>query len=256
LLQAGDVVSIRHDPHRRYHAPPPERSNSAFEMVFEDEVLLIVNKAAHLLTVPTERHENNTLLDAVSRYLRRKNSRARPGVVHRLDRGTSGLLAFGKTEAIAKELQQQFRLQKAEREYVAIVAGIVTDDVGTFASRIGTTRSLQRRVVHGDDEGQDAVTHYRVIERLRDTTVVRAVLETGRRNQIRVHFANAGHPVLGDERYEPEQARHRYWKARRLALHASLLGFIHPRTGAPLRFESPWPDEINRFCAGGRRHRG
>ena len=255
IVASGDSVAVRHDKYRRYRAPPAERSNSAFDLVYEDADMLVVDKAAHLLTVPTDRRETNTLIDVVTRYLQRKNSRARPGVVHRLDRGTSGLLVFGKTERIAKELQAQFREQKAEREYVAIVSGRVSDDKGTFDGQLGTTASLQRYVVGEDEEGEDAVTRYQVVERLRDATLVRVQLETGRRNQIRVHFADAGHPVLGDQRYGTASAAERHWKARRLALHACTLGFRHPRTGEEVRFESPLPDEMKRFRDRARRRR-
>lgn len=241
----GAVVKVRHDPQSKYHAPPKERASPAFRMVFEDEHLLVVDKAAAVLTVPTDHGETNTLLGAINQYLNRQRRRA--GVVHRLDRGTSGLLVFGKDQRMAEELQAQFRVHKAEREYAVIVAGILSHSEGTFATRLGTTKSLQRHSVRDDELGEDAVTHYRVAQRLRDTTYIRANLETGRRNQIRVHFAEAGHPVLGDERYRPELASHPAWKAKRLALHAALLGFEHPRTHEKLRFESPLPPEFERF---------
>lgn len=252
IARPGDVVAVRHDPHRRYHAPPPERTSAAFQVIFEDEHLIVVNKAANILTVPTDRGDKHTLVDVVTQHVQRKNARASAGVVQRLDRGTSGLLVFGKSEAITAALRDQFRVRKAEREYVAIVAGNIVGDSGTLSSRLGTTRSLQRRSVGDDEEGEPAVTHYQVIARRRGATVVSARLETGRRNQIRVQFAEAGHPVLGDERYKPKLAKHPAWKVRRLALHACVLGFTHPVTGQPLRFETPWPTEVQRFCDGSR----
>ena len=248
VAAVGDVVGVRHDPHRRYHAPPPERTSAAFQVIYEDEHLIVVNKAANVLTVPTDRGDKHTLVEVVTQHVRRKNARAIAGVVQRLDRGTSGLLVFGKTEAMTAALRDQFRVRKAERQYVAIVAGRLADDTGTLASRLGTSKSLQQRSVGDDEEGEAAVTHFRVINRLRGVTVVIATLETGRRNQIRVQFAEAGHPVLGDERYMPKLAKHPAWKVRRLALHACVLGFDHPLTGQSLRFESPWPEEMQRFC--------
>lgn len=250
LVRAGDVVLVRHDPHVRYHQRPRVRENAAFRLVHEDEFLIVVDKAATVLTVPTDRGESNTLVDALSEYLGHRRRGARAAVVHRLDRGTSGLLVFGKSPQIARALQEQFRMRKAEREYAALVAGTLAASQGTFASRLATSRSLQRYSVGRDeDEGEPAVTHYRVERRLRGATFVRVRLETGRRNQIRVHFAEAGHPVLGDPRYRPDRARHPAWTARRLALHAAVLGFLHPHTAQPLRFESPLPPEFDRFVA-------
>lgn len=244
-VQVGDVVAVRHDPLVRYQERREEPTHPAFRVVFEDEDLLVVDKAAQVLTVPTDQGGTRTLLDAVSEYLRRQRRRA--AAVHRLDRGTSGLLVFGKSRQIAHELQAQFRVRKPEREYAAIVAGRLDQDEGTFESRLGTTRRLQRYSVRPGRFGELAVTHYRVQRRLNGATFVRVWLETGRRNQIRVHFAEAGHPVLGDKRYRPERARHPAWTARRLALHAAVLGFEHPRTHEHLRFESPLPKEFVRF---------
>lgn len=244
-VTAGAQVTVRHDPHSKYHEQPKVRASPAFQLIFEDDLLLVVDKAAAVLTVPTDHNETNTLLGAINVYLARHRRRA--GVVHRLDRGTSGLLVFGKDQRVADALQFQFRKHKAEREYAVIVAGQVAQSAGTFATRLGTTKSLQRHSVGEDEPGEDAITHYRVECRLRDTTYVRANLETGKRNQIRVHFAEAGHPVLGDDRYRPENARHPAWKAKRLALHAAVLGFIHPETHQPLRFESALPAEFERF---------
>ena len=258
LVAEADVVLVRHDPQRRYRpkARPRDREQVSsksgprkgpFRIVFEDRDLIVVDKAASALTVPTDRGETNTLLDALARSLLRRGHRGRVSVVHRLDRGTSGLLVFGKNPRVARELQAQFRARKAEREYAALVAGRIEREAATFDSRLGTTRSLQRYSVRREGAGERAVTHYRVERRFAGATYVRVTLETGRRNQIRVHFAEAGHPVLGDERYAVEVARHPGWKHKRLALHAAVLGFVHPRTREQLRFESPLPDEFKTF---------
>ncbi len=246
-VKLGDAIVVRHDPHTRYHEPPPDRANSAFRTVFEDEHLIVVDKAAAILTVPTDHGEKNTLLGALNVYLARRRGRAT--VVHRLDRGTSGLLVFAKNPRIANELISQFRVHKAEREYAAIVAGVLQEPTGTFSTRMGTTKSLQRYSTEDEDEGEIAITHYRVERLLTSATYVRVRLETGRRNQIRVHFADADHPVLGDERYRTDLSYHPGWRANRLALHAAILGFDHPRTKESLRFESPLPDEFERFLS-------
>ena len=257
-VAAGDEVALRWDPGRRYPERPHRPTGGAgFRLVFEDEHLLVVDKAAWLLTVPTDQgREANTLVDAVWGYLSRDRRRERrPFVVHRLDRGTSGLLVFARRAEVAAALQEQLRAHKPQREYRAIVAGRVAADAGTFESALATGASLRRYSTADPDEGEAAVTHWAVVSRLLDATFVRVWLTTGRRHQIRVHFAEAGHPVLGDERYRPELAAHRSWTARRLALHAAVLAFTHPVTGAALRFESPLPPELERFlrCGGGGR---
>jgi 23S rRNA pseudouridine1911/1915/1917 synthase len=245
-LVPSDRVEVQFDPRQRYHPTAKPRANIGFELIHEDRQLLVVNKPADLLTVPTPHGETNTLLDRVSEYCRRTGSR-QAWPVHRLDRGVSGLLLFGKSAEVAQALRDQFALHKPEREYLAIVAGYVDDPKGTFESYLATDKGLNRYSTEDQSIGQLAITHYEVAAHASGATLVRVWLETGRRNQIRVHFAEAGHPVLGDPRYEAELARHRYWRYRRIALHARRLGFEHPHTGKPMRFESALPIEMERF---------
>ena len=247
---AGDVVRVRHDSHRRYHVSPPERGHAEFRLIHEDDDVIIVDKAAGVLSVPTEREEGNTLLDLLSARIARQRRRGRATAVHRLDRGTSGVLVFAKHQRAADALQTQFREHSVIREYAAIVAGRLRESTGTFRSRLRTGKDLRRFSVADDEPGEDAVTHYRVEQELDRATLVRVTLETGRRNQIRVHFAEAGHPVVGDDKYDPAAARHRRWKAKRFALHAAVLGFLHPLTKRAMRFESPLPPEFVQFVAG------
>ncbi|WP_437203092.1 RluA family pseudouridine synthase [Planctomicrobium sp. SH664] len=243
----GDVVEIIHDPQTRYQEPTRPRDDPAFKLIYDDEYLLVVDKAPSVLTVPTDQGgRERTLLEAVDQMLRRsRQGRAAP--VHRLDRGTSGLLVFGKSEQIARELQDQFKVRKAEREYAAILSGNLQQAEGTITSRLGTTKRLQRYSVRPGEPGELAITHYRVAQQLQRATYVRVQLETGRRNQIRVHFAEQGHPVLGDQRYRVDISQHPRWRAKRLALHAATLGFEHPRTGELLKLEAPLPREFERF---------
>lgn len=247
LLQPGDTVLIRHDPHTRYHIPREERVEKAFRVVFEDDSLLVVDKAADVLTVQTDQGGEDTLVEALTRYLKTSQRQAKAYPVHRLDLGTSGLLVFGKSSEIASALQQQFRIRKADREYAALMAGHVQRDSGTIESRLGTSQTLQRYSVRAGERGELAVTHFQVKKRVRGASLLSVTLETGRRNQIRVHFAELGHPVLGDKRYRPELAAHPRWKYKRLALQAALLGFMHPKTDQPLRFELPLPTEFEAF---------
>lgn len=173
-------------------------------------------------------------------------------LVHRLDRAVSGLLVFGKHEAIAEQLIEQFRQKKPQRTYAAIVAGVMPNDEGTFQTQLTTGKNLDRYVSHGGLDSETAITHYRVIERLGDTTLVEAVLETGKRNQLRVHFTHAGFPVLGDPRYDSDKATHKRWIRKRIALHAKSLGFTHPISGEELTFDSPLPVAMTKFLNGSR----
>ena len=165
----------------------------------------------------------------------------------------SGLLMFGKTKEDARLMQNQFRQRKPERQYDALVAGVVGPDRGEFRSYLATGRNLTRYSTDDEEDGQLAVTHYQVTERLPDTTHVSIQLETGRRNQIRVHFAEAQHPVLGDNRYRKDLWKHIPWAHKRFALHASTLGFNHPITGESMRFSSPLPVEMTKFMSFSKR---
>ena len=243
---AGDTVTVTFDRHRNYPEKHRPTGREPFRLLFEDDYLLVVDKAAYLLTVPTPAREKNTLVHYLQAYVSR--GRKHLGwveIVHRLDRGVSGVLVFAKTAAVAEALRRQFAAAKPEREYVALVAGRMQAESGTFDKRLATDRrTIHRKVVTQPGEGERAVTHYVVQERGADVTRVRVRLETGRRNQIRVHFADAGHPVLGDPRYGTGKARHRLWPHRRMALHAAVLAFTHPVTGQALRFEAPEPREF------------
>lgn len=246
----GDTVTVVFDPKQHYREKARTSAHAPFRLLFEDDDLLVVDKAAHLLTVPTPKREKDTLVHHVQTYISRgRKHRGRVAIVHRLDRGVSGVLVFAKSEAVAEVLRQQFAEAKPEREYIALVAGWVKPDRGTFDKWLVVDRQvIHREVAPRPGIGERAVTHYVVEKRGKDVTRVRVRLETGRRNQIRVHFADAGHPVLGDPRYAPDQARHRRWRHNRMALHAAVLGFIHPVTGRRMRFEAPEPKEFAGVC--------
>ncbi len=250
-LAASDRIDIRYDAKQRYHPRPKPRRNLGFGIVLEDKHLIVVDKPAELLTVPTRRQETNTLVNKVEAYVKHVAKGRGAFAVHRLDRGVSGLLVFGKTQEIVHALKDQFAASKPEREYLAIVAGHVKSRSGTFKSLLATDKDLNRFSTDDESIGQLAITHYRVVAHLEGATAVQVRLETGRRNQIRVHFAEASHPVLGDPRYEAELAQHPRWSHQRLALHARLLGFEHPITSQPLRLESPLPAEFERFLKSG-----
>jgi 23S rRNA pseudouridine1911/1915/1917 synthase len=154
---------------------------------------------------------------------------------------------MAKSLAVAEQLRNQFAARKPDRQYIAILAGLVPSDSGTVRNYLATDEKLNRYAVEDPNQGELAITHYRVRQRWQDATLVEVRLETGRRNQIRVHLADLGHPILGDPRYRRDLATHRAWPYRRIALHAESLGFEHPSTGQPMRFVAQWPQEFRDF---------
>jgi 23S rRNA pseudouridine1911/1915/1917 synthase len=202
-------------------------------LVHEDDVLLVIGKPAGLLTIATDRERDRTAYRLVSDYLAACRPPGRAFIVHRLDRDTSGLLVFAKTPAAKQALQAQFADRSAERRYVAVVEGRVARDAGTLESRL--VEDQGRRVRSGRG-GREAITHYRVLRRRADATVLALALGTGRRHQIRVQLAELGHPILGDRAHGSGRD-----PFGRLALHACRLGFAHPASGQPVSFESAAP---------------
>jgi 23S rRNA pseudouridine1911/1915/1917 synthase len=246
-VNLGDQVDVCYDPQQGYRERKKKWTDRTFSIVFEDQHIVVVNKSANVLTVATEHGERNTLASRVSHYLKHSGHKREAFVVHRLDRGVSGLLVFAKSPAILRLLQEQFKQRKPERLYIAIVAGSVKPSAGTFRSYMQTGKNLDQSSTPDDRQGKLAITHYRVQKEVRDTTIVEVRLETGRRNQIRVHFAEHGHPVLGDPRYGRQKAMHDRWPKNRIALHAVSLGLEHPVTGEWLLFECQAPNSMKRF---------
>lgn len=246
-VNPGDVVVIRYNPSQRYREQKKQWTDRTFGIVFEDDHLIVVDKSAGTLTVPTDDMESNTLVERVSIYLNFSRRGQKAWVVHRLDRDVSGLVVFGKNRAIANQLIQQFKLRKSVRGYTAIVAGVVADDKGTFRSDLLTGKNLAVYSTRPTSKSETAITHYRVLKRMKDSTLVDISLETGKRNQIRVQFADAGHPVLGDPRYGKGKSQHSRWIRKRIALHAHTLGLEHPVTGERIVFESPIPAAFQKF---------
>ncbi len=251
-VEPGDTVTVDYDPHHRYAEKPRPWSDPTFRIVFEDDHLLVVDKSAAALTVPTSAGQTNALIQRVGEYLTaRGGKRKRAHVCHRLDRGVSGLLVVAKTDQISQQIRSQFEARKPHRRYVAIVKGRMPEPQGTFRSYLATGDDLSRYSTPNAERGELAITHYKVERQLADdATLIRVELETGRRNQIRVHLAEANHPVLGDPRYMSRLARHPRWRVNRLALHAAELGFMHPVTGEGLKFTSPLPAPFVRFLDG------
>ncbi len=247
--------------------PPYENllvgENIPLDVVYEDDTLLVVNKPAGMVVHPGHGNYSGTLINALIYRFDNlpNNSSDRPGLVHRIDKDTSGLLVIAKTEQAMAHLSLQFAEKTSEREYVALVWGNIETEEGTIEGNIGRhpKNRLQNTVYFGDEEdkGKPAITHYKVLERLGYVTLVSCKLETGRTHQIRVHMKHIGHTLFNDERYGGEKilkgttfTKYKQFVDNcfkilpRQALHAKTLGFIHPKTGEFMRFESEIPEDM------------
>ena len=220
-------------------------------IVYEDDDVLVLNKEAGMVVHPGHGHFSGTLVNALAHHLGISQGPdaedERMGVlVHRIDKDTSGLLVVAKNDESQLNLAKQFFVHSIERRYVAIVWGNLKDDQGTIIGNIGRDPNdrMRFKVFPDGDHGKHAVTHYRVLERFGYVTVVECRLETGRTHQIRVHMTHIGHPLLGDPVYGPKKQP---ISLEGQALHARVLGFIHPRTGEYMEFEAPTPEYFTKL---------
>lgn len=211
--------------------------------LYEDRHLLIVDKPAGVLTLPTALHEPDTLVDRARRYLEIRFGRPKPylGIIHRLDRETSGALAFARTPAALASFQDLFRAHEVERRYLAVVEGVLRQSQGTIdLPLVADPGQIRRRLARPEEEGRRAITHYQVLEQFGPVASLLACwLETGRTHQIRIHLARIGHPVVGDSVYRPPDRPRTKARFARQALHAQTLGFHHPFLNRQIRVEAP-----------------
>jgi 23S rRNA pseudouridine1911/1915/1917 synthase len=215
-------------------------------IVHEDRHLVVIDKPPGLLTIATEKERERTAYRLLWDLLGRHRPVARPFIVHRLDRETSGLLVVAKTPGAKTALQTQFAARTVDRGYVAVVEGVMRKDTQTLVDRVEEDAAYRVRIARGGRRGgREAITRYRVRGRGRDATLIDIALGTGRRHQIRVQLAAIGHPVVGDAQHGSRRD-----PLRRVCLHASVLGFVHPGTGEPARFESPAPPAFLRLVQG------
>ncbi len=234
-LRSGDVIAI--------DAKPSTRSlHSSLTLLHEDEWLLVIIKSAGLLTVASPSDKENTAQAYINTYLKMRGEE-RVHVVHRLDRESSGVLVFAKSYETREALKELFAAHDIDRIYVAIVEGQLTPPDGTISSHLAEDRSLKVRSVAPQSAGAKlAVTHYRTVRSGAKFSELEVTLETGRKNQIRVHMSEASHPIVGDQLYGSALN-----PIGRLGLHARLLGFVHPGTGTKLVFEAPIPEAFRSF---------
>jgi 23S rRNA pseudouridine1911/1915/1917 synthase len=227
-------------------APPAPADVGAtvdFGVPYEDEHLLVVDKPAGLVVHPARGHQTGTLAQALegrSPVVPTRDDSWRAGLVHRLDRDTSGLLVVAKSDAVHAELKAALQRRDIAREYLALVEGRPPARTGTIDAPIGRDRRVRTRMSTDTDAPREARTHFELVEALPATSLLRVRLETGRTHQIRVHLKAIGHPVAGD----PEYGRAGLLGLERQFLHAARLAFVHPVTGAPIDLESPLPDDL------------
>lgn len=235
---------------------------------YEDEEVLIINKPPGLVVHPASGNYSGTLINGVAWYLQQKNhaineaNLPRFGLVHRIDKNTSGLMVLAKTERAVRSLAKQFFDHTVQRQYMALVWGDLAEDDGTIVAHVGRHQRFRKLfdAYPEGEHGKEAITHYKVLERFGYTTLVQCVLETGRTHQIRVHMQHIGHPLFNDDTYGGDKivkgtvfSKYRQFVDNcfticpRHALHAKTIGFIHPGTGKEMLFESELPDDMQQL---------
>ncbi len=258
-VKPKDVIRVvlAHPPHENLLVA----EDIPLDIVHEDDDVIVVNKPPGMVVHPGHGNYSGTLVNGLIHHIENlpKNSNERPGLVHRIDKDTSGLLVVAKTEFAMAHLSKQFFDRTTERLYYALVWGNIEEDAGTIEGHIGRSfkNRLQMDVFPDGEYGKPAITHFKVIERLTYVTLVQCKLETGRTHQIRAHFKHIGHTLFNDERYGGDQilkgttftkykqfVENCFKVLPRQALHAKTLGFTHPTTGEFLQFDSPIPEDI------------
>ncbi len=239
-VKGGDVIHVT--------VPAPEMADIKpqamdLDIRYEDDDILIVNKPKGLVVHPSAGHPDHTLVNGLLYHCRDSlssiNGVLRPGIVHRIDKDTTGLLIVCKNDAAHQSIADQLKVHSITRKYHAIVYGDLKADSGTINAPIGRHGTDRKKMAVNPKNGKEAVTHYRVLKRFGAYTYVECTLETGRTHQIRVHMASIGHPLLGDTVYGPSRQP---FKLEGQTLHAKVFGFVHPTTGTYMEFDSELPD--------------
>ncbi len=269
-VKPGDIIRLLlpYAPYRELLKPEPIPLN----IVYEDQDVIVVNKPAGMVVHPAVGHYSGTLMNGLVYHvenLPEGSGEERPGLVHRIDKDTSGLLVVAKNELAMNKLAKQFAEKTTERKYIALVWGDLKNDEGTITGHIGRhpKNRILMHVYPEGEHGKPAITHYRVLERFHYVTLVEVQLETGRTHQIRVHFKHIGHPLFNDSMYGGDKilkgstfAKYKQFVQNtfkilpRQALHAKTLGFVHPRTGEFMRFDSELPEDFQQAIDRWRRY--
>lgn len=240
-LGAGEEVSVNIPEPKELDVEPQEMP---LDIVYEDEDVILINKPKGMVVHPAPGHTADTLVNGLLYHCKDNlsgiNGIARPGIVHRIDRDTTGILIVCKNDLSHNSIAEQLKEHSITRRYRALVHGNVKLDEGTVEGPIGRHPVDRKKMAINERNGKPAVTHYRVLERFGNYTYIECVLETGRTHQIRVHMASIGHPLVGDEVYGPAKCPFKQLQGQ--CLHAMVLGFVHPRTGQYMEFSAELPD--------------
>ena len=235
-LKPGQLVQIAQK------GNPHELRNKFVEIVYEDAFIIVVKKAPGIVSVPIPGTRETSVKSILDEYVKRRNNRFSVHTIHRLDRGTSGLMIFAKRREIQQTIIQHWHEAVVDRRYVAVVEGKMDKDKGTVTSWLSSDKTYVVFSSPVNNGGKYAVTHYKTLKKNEQCSLMELMLETGRTNQIRVHMKELGHPVLGDEKYGSPSDR-----TNRLCLHAFKLFFVHPVTGELLKFETDIPEEFKKL---------
>lgn len=239
-VKTGDRISLTLPEIREPEIVPED---IPLDIIYEDKDIILINKPKGMVVHPAAGHYSGTLVNGLMSHCRSElsgiNGVMRPGIVHRIDMDTTGVLIVCKNDMAHNSISQQLKEHSITRRYAAIVHGVLKDDEGTINAPIGRHPIDRKKMSINEKNGRDAITHYRVLERFRQYTYIECQLETGRTHQIRVHMASTGHPLLGDSVYGPAKCP---FRLNGQTLHAGVLGIIHPRTGEYMEFSAPLPD--------------
>jgi 23S rRNA pseudouridine1911/1915/1917 synthase len=230
VLSSGQKIEIR------WEKPPEEIKIRGLKIIFEDQHLIVIDKEAGVLSIATEKQKEYTAYSILSHYVKKQDPANKIFVVHRLDKDTSGIMMYAKSQKIQKALQEKWNDNILERTYLAVVEGIVAKPVGKIISYLTESKALIMYSSQNPEHGQKAVTYYEVMKTSKKNSLLQVNLETGRKNQIRVHMKDLGHSVIGDDKYGAITN-----PVKRLGLHAWVLAFTHPVTKEAMRFETEMP---------------
>ncbi len=250
-VRAGEVYTVDIPEPEPIEAVP---ENIPLDIIYEDDDVVVLNKARGMVVHPAPGNYTGTLVNALLYHcsnLSGINSAIRPGIVHRLDKDTSGIMIVAKNDAAHISLSQQIQSKTAVRTYLAVVRGNIKTDSGTIETQIARDKNDRKKMAVVKEGGREAITDYEVLERFGKYTVVRCKLRTGRTHQIRVHMEYLGYPLVGDPKYSPMKTP---FAIKGQALHSHTLEFTHPRTGERLKFEAPLPEDMHKIIT--RLHNG
>ena len=250
-VRAGEVYTV--------DIPEPEPIEAVpedipLDIIYEDDDVVVLNKARGMVVHPAPGNYTGTLVNALLYHCKNLsgiNSAIRPGIVHRLDKDTSGIMIVAKNDAAHIALSQQIQSKTAVRTYLAVVRGNIKTDSGTIETQIARDKNDRKKMAVVKDGGREAITDYEVLERFGKYTLVRCKLRTGRTHQIRVHMEYLGYPLVGDPKYSPMKTP---FAIKGQALHSHTLEFTHPRTGGRMKFEAPLPEDMHKIIT--RLHNG